>query len=86
MCDCGKKSNNSPAYNSSQVYQQWTRPIQQGIRFKYTGTTALTAIGNITGIRYRFNYPDDIQLIDKQDAAAMRQVPVLQEIFIAPMQ
>jgi hypothetical protein len=82
MCNCGKKGiNTTPAYQANQVYQQHElKAVQQGVRFKYNGATALTAIGNVTGRRYRFNYPDDIQLIDKQDAPAMRNVPVLQEL------
>ena len=82
MCNCGKKQiKTTPAYNTSKVnQQQQMNTAQQAIRFQYTGTTALTAIGNITGRSYRFNRPNDIQLIDKRDATAMRQIPVLKQV------
>ena len=81
MCNCGKKQiKTTPAYNNSKVYQQQMNPVQQALRFQYTGATALTATGNITGRRYRFNRPNEIQLIDKRDATAMRQIPVLKQV------
>jgi hypothetical protein len=82
MCNCGKKTiHNSPAYNTSQVsQQQQLKTVQQGVRFQYIGATALTAVGSVTGIRYRFNHANDIQIIDKQDVTAMRQVAVLKQL------
>jgi hypothetical protein len=80
MCNCGKKTINKPAYQANQGYQQQEiKPLQQGIRFQYTGSTALTAVGNITGRRYRFSRPYDIQLIDQRDAVGLRQVHVLKQ-------
>ena len=82
MCNCGKKPiTNAIGYNNNPVYHQPNiPPVQQGIRFQYTGATALTAIGNATGRRYRFNHPNDTQLIDEKDAAAMRKVPILRQV------
>ena len=81
MCNCGKKTMNKPANQANHGYQQQEiKPLQQGIRFQYTGATALTAVGNVTGRSYRFSRPYDIQLIDQQDAAAMRQVNVLKQL------
>lgn len=45
--------------------------------FEYTGKTALTVIGNVSGRKYRFNYSGDIQPVDKRDEAGMMGIPVL---------
>jgi hypothetical protein len=45
--------------------------------FEYTGKTALTAIGLVTGRRYRFNSPGDMQSVDPSDVSGMMMVPVL---------
>lgn len=48
--------------------------------FEYTGKTAITVTGNISGKQYRFNSPGDKQLIDYRDAAGMTKVPVLKRV------
>ena len=50
------------------------------LNFQYTGKTALTVIGNITGNRYRFNYTGDIQPVDAQDAVGITGIPVLRKL------
>ena len=81
MCNCGNKRTEfrqQPAVVTSQVKtpipaaQQKTNSV-----FEYTGKTALTVMGNITGRRYRFNRTGDLQSIDPRDAAGMMAVPVL---------
>lgn len=83
MCNCGNKRN---TYTQQQQAQQANNVNENesktGIdvgntNFEYTGKTALTVIGNVTGKNYRFNYPGDIQAIDLRDAAGMAMVPVL---------
>ncbi len=80
MCNCGKKRNalhagqQSPADNNG--LQILTTQMVY-IHFEYTGRSGLTVTGNITGTRYRFNYPGEIVPIDKRDAAGMMGVPVL---------
>ena len=81
MCNCGnKRSQYNQGNNASSVQtktsiitsKQYTNSI-----FEYVGKTALTVVGNITGRRYRFNRPGDLQSIDSRDAAGMLAVPVL---------
>ena len=47
--------------------------------FEYIGKTALTVIGNISGRRYRFNRPGDLQSVDPRDVAGMFAVTVLRQ-------
>jgi len=88
MCNCGKKRTEhqqqakpimtqsvttTPTYNVNQTQNS------QNTVFEYTGKTALTVIGNITGRRYRFNNPGDLQPVDYRDASGMMAVPVLRK-------
>ena len=84
MCNCGKKRNefhsqqqHTPADNN---HQQTMTAQFVYIHFEYTGKTGLTVTGNITGTRYRFNYPGEVIPIDKRDAAGMMGVPVLRRL------
>jgi hypothetical protein len=81
MCNCGNKRsqyNQENNVSSGQIKtstitsKQYTNSI-----FEYVGKTALTVVGNITGRRYRFNRPGDLQSIDSRDADGMLAVPVL---------
>ena len=47
------------------------------IAFQYIGDTSLTASGSITGKTYRFAAKGTIQLVHRQDAARLRDVPNL---------
>lgn len=81
MCNCGNKRTEFKQQNAV-VAAQVKTPIpstQQKTNsvFEYTGKTALTVMGNITGRRYRFNRPGDLQSIDPRDAEGMVAVPVL---------
>jgi hypothetical protein len=48
--------------------------------FEYTGTTALTAIGNVTGQRYRFPAAGVAVAVDSRDAPSMAGVPNVRRI------
>ena len=87
MCNCGNKRNNY----AQQVHSNVANPpvhtaLNNSIRnsasmkFQYTGKTAFTVRGTITGNHYRFNYPGDIQSIDARDATGMMVVPALKKI------
>ncbi|QEC67571.1 hypothetical protein FRZ67_09820 [Panacibacter ginsenosidivorans] len=83
MCNCGKKRNEYSQQSNvaaTQPKPQMIPAMQQNTNsvFEYTGKTALTVMGSITGRRYRFNRPGDMQSIDPRDAAGMMAVPVLQ--------
>lgn len=45
--------------------------------FEYTGTTALTAIGPISGVKYRFASPGARLRVDLRDAPSLNAVPNL---------
>jgi hypothetical protein len=83
MCNCGNKRNTYPQQQSPQQASSVNANTSKtGINvgntnFEYTGKTALTVIGNVTGKKYRFNNPGDIQAIDLRDVAGMAMVPVL---------
>ena len=83
MCNCGKKRDTykQPAKTIANKISS-NKPVEnQGqLNFQYTGKTALTIIGSITGRRYRFNYSGDIQMVDQADAGSMMSVPILKKI------
>jgi len=82
MCNCdNKRSELTTALSGNQ--QPATIPGQKagpGIGFIYTGKSALTVTGNVTGKQYRFSAPGDSQMIDYKDASYMIMVPVLKRI------
>lgn len=45
--------------------------------FQYVGDTSLTATGSITGKTYRFATKGAVQLVHRQDAGRLRDVPNL---------
>jgi hypothetical protein len=81
MCNCGNKRNelnHSPTSMSGPVVAATRhQPRWPDVSFEYTGKTALSVAGNITGKKYRFHHPGDIQLIDYRDASGMMAIPVL---------
>jgi hypothetical protein len=54
--------------------------LQSGPAFEYTGATALTVIGPITGARYRFSRSGSRVHVDPRDSAALARVPVLRSV------
>jgi hypothetical protein len=48
--------------------------------FRYVGDTSLTATGSITGKTYRFAAKGAVQLVHRQDALRLRQVPNLVQV------
>lgn len=82
MC-CGKKrtghenymSNHSTPYSAP--YQTHQNPPKPDVEFEYTGDTALTVVGGITGTSYRFSFKGDTRQVDYRDAGGMMAVPVL---------
>jgi hypothetical protein len=80
MCNCGNKRSQYDQQQSSSIQTKTpSSTLQQNTNsiFEYIGKTALTVVGNITGRRYRFNRPGDLQSVDARDAAGMLAVPVL---------
>jgi hypothetical protein len=83
MCNCGNKRENITQQSSSLSNipkSDIQKKMWQDVEFEYTGSTALTVTGNITGNTYRFYHPNNIQKIDYRDAAGMMGVPVLKKV------
>jgi len=81
MCNCGKKRMQN-SQHPDQVKTKNDVSLQNSNyrTFEYTGKTALTIIGNITGIKYRFNYPGNKQNIDYRDIQGIQTIPVLKKV------
>jgi hypothetical protein len=62
------------------ISEEISKRMWPDVKFEYTGLTALTIIGSVTGKRYRFHHPNDIQVIDYRDASGMMGVPVLKKV------
>ncbi len=84
MCNCGKKrdeydasQSSTPRYNEADA----GKPMSwDDIHFEYTGLTALSVKGSVSGRHYRFTRPGDTQPIDYRDASGMMGVPVLRKV------
>jgi hypothetical protein len=84
MCNCGSKrddliKNESFTLSNVNSIKKAETKMWPDMAFEYTGKTALTVIGSVTGSRYRFHQPGDVQLIDYRDASGMINVPVLKK-------
>jgi hypothetical protein len=85
MCNCGKKREDYSAGQSSRLsnYKNIESPqnkIWNDTYFEYTGLTALSVTGKISGKNYRFTHPGNIQPIDYRDVSGMMAVPVLRKV------
>ncbi|RTL58504.1 MAG: hypothetical protein EKK37_09220 [Sphingobacteriales bacterium] len=84
MCNCGNKrtqySNQTMLLSNPDVNDEITKRMWPDIKFEYTGLTALTIFGSVTGKKYRFHHPNDIQVIDYRDASSMMGVSVLKKV------
>ena len=85
MCNCGNKRNSfSSQQKNEKAKPGISKPIESNTssaNFEYTGKTALTVIGNITGKSYRFSRTGDVQIVDHRDAPGMKMIPVLKRIY-----
>ena len=54
------------------------------VSFQYVGTTALTAMGAMTGTHYRFDWPGAVVAVDIRDQASLRSIPQLRPVYTAP--
>lgn len=50
------------------------------VLFEYVGKTALTALGRVTGRRYRFSRPGARVAVDRRDAPSLAAVPNLRQV------
>lgn len=84
MCNCGSKrddliKNESFILSDVNTIKKTEKKMWPDVPFEYTGKTALTVIGAVTGSRYRFHLTGDVQLVDYRDASGMINVPVLKK-------
>ncbi|RYY69272.1 MAG: hypothetical protein EOO13_10005 [Chitinophagaceae bacterium] len=85
MCNCGNKREGL-AFEDSFSLSTENNHVTTGnkmwpdVNFEYTGKSALSVKGTISGKTYRFSKPGDVQLIDYRDVSAMRGVPVLKKL------
>jgi hypothetical protein len=83
MSCCGKgreqlSSTFQPIVAQEPITDVPTRPAPRfAIEFEYTGNTALTVEGPITGKTYRFDQPMARLAVDVRDMPAIEQVPKL---------
>ena len=80
MCNCGDKRSayaSEPYKLSNDMRNEPIKKMWNDKNFQYTGKTALTVIGGITGKKYRFTHSGDVQLIDYRDASGMMAIPNL---------
>ncbi|MEX6689613.1 hypothetical protein QTN47_19065 [Danxiaibacter flavus] len=81
MCNCGNKSaafiaaQKDGHFSHAGNLQQSRQPAE--VKLEYTGRTALTTTGIVTGRTYRFNKPGDILYVDYRDSLTMMNIPVL---------
>src|SRR5262245_14413861 len=81
MCNCGNKRIMLNQQQSAVTSNTPKTGLNIGDRnFEYTGKTALTVIGNVTGKNYRFDHPGAIQAVDLRDVPGMRMVPILKRL------
>ena len=82
MC-CGRSRTGHPSIFPNRVSAAQA-PVSLGLQsgpvFEYTGQTALTVTGPITGARYRFNQRGSRVHVDARDSAALGRVPVLRPV------
>jgi len=86
MACCGKKRNEF-LHNQSMHHQANNSTMGESmgnryVQFEYTGFTGLTAIGSITGKRYRFAQKGDAQPVDYRDVPAMMGIAVLRKLSV----
>lgn len=84
MSCCGQKRNENRQQEQRQaagsVYNYTPPKMWEDVQFEYTGKTALTVNGSITGKRYRFEHTGSTLVIDYRDAAGMMGIPVLRKV------
>ncbi len=91
MSCCGGKRRQFPAATRSiptrtsptASTRQTAPSITEEVMFEYTGQTALTVRGPLTGRSYRFAYPGAQVFVDKREAAALTAVPHLRRSNIS---
>lgn len=69
-----------PLTNDYETIVSYTPPLPTFHHFVYVGSTALTAVGVVTGQRYRFAGTGSVVDVDSRDAPSMAGVPNLKRL------
>ena len=87
MCGCLKTRTNvlqmpgsATGRPSTGASQPMGRIAHATVQFEYVGRTTLTAIGSVTGRRYRFDAPGTRVAVDVRDQASFAPIPSLRLI------
>ena len=70
----------SPANRGVQPSPAAARQLSHVAYFEYAGNTALTVVGAVTGIRYRFGSPGRRVAVDLRDRKSLAEVPRLAQV------
>jgi hypothetical protein len=82
MC-CGKNRATIAQTNTQQAQPTVVAPTLQRTSvayFEYTGKTAMTVIGPVSGIRYRFDAPGSRIAVDLRDRKSVAAIPQLLQV------
>ena len=85
MSCCGRRAiifqTKSPAARSRIAAPAYVPARRSSVAyFEYTGKTALTVVGPITGVRYRFTEPGSRLAVDLRDRRSLLAVPNLVQV------
>jgi hypothetical protein len=85
MCNCGKMKTNLNHASNSEVHGTVGGPVFDNtihgtVSFEYVGRSTLTAIGPVTGRRYRFGAPGARVAVDVRDRPSLVSVPHLRQL------
>ena len=76
-CGCGNRRV-TPWIDASRPAEPAPAPrAPRPYYFQYIGKTALTAVGGVTGHRYRFPAPGALLAVDERDAPSFAAIPNL---------
>jgi hypothetical protein len=76
MC-CGRKVKTAFRSAAPRVVNQQPASPGSGPAFEYIGRTALTVVGPLTGMRYRFDRPGARLQVHPRDRQALVGIPAL---------
>ena len=76
MCNCGTGRQSFASAGSQTIHRHQQR-TGSDVMIEYTGKSALTVQGFVTGRKYRFPMPGATIMADYRDAARMLSLPQL---------
>ena len=81
MSCCGRTGQQRGWIGSPQPVAPETPAVRRfAIAFEYTGQTALTVVGPMSGRRYRFESPGARIVVDPRDRPSLTRVPKLRQV------